>query len=318
MENVVDRASADLPTPRRARSRVMVQHVRAALAERAGMRMESVSGRVDWERYLVEAAPFQEHAARTLGSGLAAYAALHDTVAGARVAICNARDWGEREFLETVALHGYGDSRAVSRLDLRVFASQEGLQLLLSPTGIVDGTAATSILASVLLRRRSGVLVLEHFDRASEQVRSVLSDGVISGSVTDYRGRELRLRSFTTVLMLSSAGPSHIGLRPATASHEALSADADVAVTLASPTIASGGGAILDRLLAEMSQEMGLRLRFASEARLFLLQVPPDGGLRAYRARVRRLLSEALVNMSSTNRRSAVTICTKAGRLSAF
>src|SRR3989304_8592763 len=91
------------------RREVSPSHVRVALVERAGIRMESVTGRVDWPDVLAAAAPFQDQAAAVLGVGLRTAVVLRDTIAGARLAIVNARDWGEGELGAAIAEHGYGD-----------------------------------------------------------------------------------------------------------------------------------------------------------------------------------------------------------------
>lgn len=275
---------------------IRVADVQQALQERAGIRLETVSGRVDWSTVLTSAVPFQPRAAIDLAAGLRTESMLRATVAGVSVVFNNARDWGEREFVREIAANGYGEADAISTIDLTPFAGGHALPLLLTPIGGNDVSEGSSLLARLIGKRHSGVLVFEHFDRADQAVQSFLLEGATTGRVTDFRGRELWLRTFTCVFLQGEAAQRRMGfgqlksdvprsgVGPATA----------VSVILDRPDPGAAVSAIADPVLSELSEVLGVSLRLDGDLRRVTNTLPVASGLEHARARLRAILTPAL------------------------
>jgi len=273
-------------------------HIRAALAERLGMRAEVMLGRTDWREALAAAVPFQRVAAQALGNALEAAVRLRGLIAGMCLAIANSRDWGEEELIEAVARHGYGDGGAVSRLDLLPFSGSEAVPLLLTPTvGSVE-SEGVSLLARVVQARQSGLLVFDNFDTAHPLVQQHLLDGARRGRVFDYRGRDLHVRSFVAVFLLKSIRRTRpLGFRPQSRTLQdgrdfALSG-VDAAVALAPPDEHGAADTVLPQTIERFKDETGVDVNLSAGAQEFLRQLPANEGLSTYRERVSRLLAEA-------------------------
>jgi hypothetical protein len=305
---------------------VLVLNVRAALAERLGVSREVLGRRVDWVEALVTAVPFQDEAAREVGRALQVAHALRGMIAGIRLAICNARDWGEEELIEAIADHGYGDPRAVCRLNLRPFWSSDAIGVLLEATlGNSEVAEGISLLARVLQARRSGVLVLQNFDAAHPIVQQFLLEGVKRGRMTDFRGRELHVRAFTTVFLLNQEPRSRgLGFRPHSGSQsdhdDLLSGAVDAATSLAPPDIARAPRVVLGQAVRQFAQETGLDVKLSPEAEAFLGSMSASDGLSAYRERVSRVLVEAVAEALDGHVLDGrgFDIVVKGGRLQAF
>jgi hypothetical protein len=303
---------------------VRERHIRAALSQRLDMSLEALSGPMDWPDALVSALPFQETAARRLGRALQMASVIRGMIAGTRLVIANARDWGERELIEAIAEKGYGDARNVSRLDLRAFSGSEGLPLLLAPTeGGGEMGQAQSILGRALLARRSGLLVFENFDVAHRLVQQFLMDGMKRGRVTDYGGRDLHLRAFTGAFLLGSALQGrrlgfHVDTHASEDGQGFSGLEADEAVSLVEPSIIGTGDSILNQVIEQFREE-GIGVELSAAATRFLETIPVKDGLSAYRGSVARLLSEALADVATgqVQRKRPYLIRMKGDRLKA-
>lgn len=294
---------------------VAMGSVRRALAERLAIRLESVSGRVDWVRVSQEAAPFQAVASHELGLCLRAFATLHDGVAGARIAIHNARDWGEFELSEAVAEAGFGSRQAVTAFDLAPFAGSDATALLLMPQvsgGVGDGI---SLLASVLTKRKSGVVAFQNFDSAHPSVQSLLQDAMSRGEAQDYGGRRLWLRGFTYVLLTRGGATLRLGFATGGEPRRA-DLDVDINVTLQKPWGPAATQAIVTPVLDDIADRLGIKVKLQPAAMALAGKLSLDRGLRCARGELERMLGRALaakIAAAPDKRLRAVTIGAKDG-----
>jgi hypothetical protein len=169
----------------------------------------------------------------------------------------------------------------------------------LRPAFGVERQVAAIVNALSRADKASCALVLENLDAAHPIVQQFLLEGVKRGRMTDYRGRELHVRAFTTVFLLSQGPQSRsLGFRPDSRSQRdrdsLLSGAVDAATILAPPDIARAASVVLDHVVRQFAQETGLDVRLSPGAERFLRRMPAEDGLSAYRERASRLLVEAV------------------------
>lgn len=296
---------------------VSVASVRRALEERLGIRMESVSGRVDWIQLCQEAAPFQPQAAHELGVSLRAFATLRDSVAGIRVAISNSRDWGEFELIRALASGGFGDPNASSVLDMAPFAGPEAMGLLLMPQ-VSGGTGdGISLLAAAMTDRKSGVLVFPNFDLAHPTVQSFLIDAIARGFAQDYSGRRLWLRGFACLLLIRNGHKSRLGFATS-ANSDDTPLNVDATVDLQKPGGPAVGQTIVRHVVNEIADQLGLEVKLEPEAEMLAERLSIDQGLTYARCELKRMLGRAIaerIARAPDTRLGAVVVGVEKGRL---
>jgi hypothetical protein len=284
----------------RVENAVEQEDVRAAFFERLGIPRELTEKPVDWARVLLATVPFQPRASQMLARTLGMKQALYGTVAGARVLIENAKDWGENEFVTAIAEHAWGDRAAVSKLDLEPFASFDGLSLLLeaSPT-INEAVGGHSALAAALQKRPSGVLVFSCFDPQSRVGRFII-DAVAAGHLTDNSGRHISVRSFL-VVFLADSDPNRQerllgfapGRRPEAKPDGGLARTVDLVLRLERPDPKGLAMAVIAQAVDEFKEETGFEVRLMPSAHGFLESIAEEAGVTACRIKVRRMIEEA-------------------------